>query len=147
MAGILLGISILLIGGFAAIAAVQAINEGDRENLSTRVYRSITRTTWWLGLPAVLVLIVLARMSATPGSSGIMSLEMGLCIFAVVAVLGMLVLWLGCIAMGALGTLVARSLPAGAAGAVVFAFTGGGAVLAFIAFAIDLALKRDARGR
>lgn len=142
--GTAISVYLTLVAGFAAIAATNAIEEDDRPNLPARVGRSVTLTSLFLGAPAVIILLLV--LSAGPGgNSGIMSKEMGLCFLGVIGLGGVFVAWLGSYVLGMLGGIVAKNLPALAAGAVVFLFTSGGAPLMLLFLLLDLAVNKGRR--
>jgi hypothetical protein len=111
----------LLLAGFAAIAAVTAIQDGERAKVGEVVFWSLTKTSIFLGVPALIgFLVFLNSQSTGDGGGGIMSRNMGLFVLFFLGSLGLLVLWVGGIIVGFVGAALARNLPPLAAGAVVF---------------------------
>lgn len=145
--GTAISVYLTLIAGFAAIAATTAIEEDDRANLPARVGRSVTRTSLFLGAPAVIAFLVLLSSASKGGGGGIMSREMGLCILGVIGLGGVFVAWLGSLVLSMIGGAIAKNLPALAAGAVVFVFTSGGAPLMLLFLLLDLSAHKGARSR
>jgi hypothetical protein len=133
LVGSALSTYLTVVAGLAAISATRAAEEGDRPGLPRRVYRTITRTTLGLGLPAVLALVVGLPLFAT-GSSGMMTPGAAAFLLGTFALLGLLAAWVGTITMGFVGSALAVKLPPLAAGAVVFLCCSLGAP-AFLAMA------------
>lgn len=148
--GLMGTVYLTLLGGFAAIAATTAAQEGDRQGLPMRVFWSITKTTCFLGVPMLLAVIVLLASESPGNGGGIMSRNMGLFVMTLFGMLGLLAVWVGTVVMGLLGAAVARNLPALAAGATVFAFCAGGIPLMlslFKAQQLEDARKQAQRNR
>lgn len=140
--GTAVSVYVTLIAGFAAITASTAIEEDDRENLPRRVGRSVTKTSLALGVPALLAFLYLLLSESKPGSAGIMSRELGVCILFVIGLAGVFGVWLGTFVMGLLGGAVAKNLGALPAALVVFLFTSGGAPLMLVLTLGQMALRR-----
>lgn len=123
---------LMLIAAFAARTAWVAVQQDDRENLSSRVGSSVTLANLVLGLPALLGFLSLLLHESKPGAGGIMSREMGVCILFVIGLVGVLAVWFATFVMGKVGAAIARNVDAVAAAAVVFVFTSAGAPLMLV---------------
>lgn len=127
--GLIGGVYFLLLGGFAAITAAQALEEGDGAGLGMRVFRSLTKTTLFLGVPTLIAVIALLAHESRGGGGGIMSRDLGLFVLFFAGLLGLLVLWTGSITMGFVGAAVARNLSPWGGALAIFLFVGGAPVL------------------
>ncbi len=139
------GIYFLLLAGFAAITTAQALEEDDRVGLPMRVYWSLTKTTLFLGLPALIALLILVRANAGPGQgSGIMTNDTAVFVFFFVGALGLLIAWLGAITLGFVGSAIARNLPPTLGAGVLFLIVcGAPALIAVTTVATAAAQKRS----
>lgn len=124
-----IGVYFLLLAGFAAITTAQALEEDDGAGLPMRVFWSLTKTTAFLGFPALIAMLVFLNSESTPGQgSGIMSKDMGFIVLFIFGALGLVALWVGSITLGFIGTAVARNLRPLVGAGVLFLFVGGAPV-------------------
>ena len=73
LAATAISIYILLLSGFATLAAIRAISADEQDQLAMRVFWSLTKTTLFLGLPMMLGFLGFMGSQMSPNSSGIMS--------------------------------------------------------------------------
>ena len=124
--GLVGGIYYLLLGGFAAITTAEALEEGDAAGLGTRVFRSVSKTTVFLGVPTLIGMLALLASESRGDGGGIMSRDMGLFVLFLVGALALLFLWCGAVAMGFLGVALARRLRPGVGALTVFLCVSAG---------------------
>jgi hypothetical protein len=125
----LIGGYFFLLAGFAAITTAEALEEDDARGLGTRVFRSLTKTTLFLGLPGLIALLVFLNSESRGDGGGIMSKNTGLFVLFVIGALGLLVLWVGAITLGLAGSAVVRNLPPKTGAALMFLFVCGAPLL------------------
>lgn len=127
--GRIIGVYFFVLGAFAAMAAAQALEDDDAEGLPSRVFKSLTKTTFFLGFPGLIgVLLFLNSQTTGSGNSGIMSKNMGFFVLFLFGALGLVGLWVGAIVMGFIGSAIAKSLRPMVGALVVFAFISGAPV-------------------
>lgn len=134
-----------LLGGFAAITAATAIEEDDAENLAKRVFWSVTKTSLFLGLPALVAVMLFLNGQAGSGSSGIMSKNLGLVVLIGIGLVGLFALWLGAITMGFIGAAVAKKFRPMVAAIVVFLFIAAAPLLIAASVQLSAAERESAR--
>lgn len=145
---ILLAGYFLLLAGFAALTTAQALEQDDGANLPMRVFWSLTKTTLFLGFPALIgVLVFLNSESVGSGNSGIMSKNMGFFVLFLFGSLGLLGLWVGAITLGFIGSAVARNLRPLVGAGVVFVFITGAPLFMALVTAVTAAEQQLMRRR
>lgn len=129
---------------FPSRAAYLAVASERREQVGNVVFWSVTKTTFVLGMFAMLFVLSVLSSDAPQGAanSGIMSRDMGLAVLLLLGAVALTFLWLGEILAGFVGTIIAKNLSARAAAAVVFASLSWAPVIA-----VGLWLSAIARSR
>lgn len=142
-----IGAYFLLLAGFAAITAAQALEEDDGAGLPMRVFWSLTKTTLFLGLPMLIGVLIFMNSEAKGGDSGIMSKGMGLFVLFLLGALGLLGLWIASITMGFLGAALTRNMQPMVGAAVLFFFISGAPLLMIGVAATTAAQRQQVRRR
>jgi hypothetical protein len=136
--GMVVGAYFFVLGAFAAWTVMRALSDGDGARLAGRVYLTLTKTTFFVGFPALLGALLLLNAEASgDGHSGIMSRGMGLTVLFAIGALGLLGAWVSAITLGLVGSLVVKNLAPLPAALVMFGFVSGAPVL----FALTTALQ------
>ncbi|MFO0596515.1 MAG: hypothetical protein U0228_14460 [Myxococcaceae bacterium] len=118
-----------LIAGAGAISAASAIEDDDQLNLPRRVRLTLLKTAAALVVPALVIFLTFWSTAST-AQSGIMSQQLGLCFFGVIAFLVLGAVTTGLLLAGFVGASVARNMPNPWLAAVVqFTITSAGAPL------------------
>lgn len=145
---LVIGVYFLLLAGFAAITTARALEEEDRAGLALRVFASLTKTTVFLGLPALIAVLIFLNSESAPGQgSGIMSKDMGLFVLFLVGALGLFALWVGAITLGFIGAAVTRNLRPMVGAGVIFLFIAGAPLFTALTTAASVAQQKASRGR
>jgi hypothetical protein len=130
-----------LLGGFAALATIRALSEGDGEGLGRRVFASLTRTTFFLGVPGLIAFLMFMKSESTGHGGGIMSPGMAMFVLFVGGFFALIALWLAAVLLGYIAAQVAKDLTPLAAGAVMAAFLAGAPLLTGVLWVLA---RRDA---
>lgn len=125
----------LLLGGFAALATARALEEGDAEGLARRVFVSLTRTTFLLGLPGLIAFLAFLNSESRGQGGGIMSRDMGLFVLFVLGFLGLFAIWTAAITMGFVASLAVKTMKPRIGAAVMVAFLAAAPSLAAMTYA------------
>ena len=115
---------------FAALTTARYLSNDLGDELGNAIFRSVTKTTVFIGLPTVIGFLVFLNADASgSGSGGMMSRNMGLFILFMIGAFGLAAVWVGTLVMGFIGAAVARRMQPLVGAAVVFAFCTGGVPL------------------
>lgn len=141
-----IGVYFLLLAGFAAIAAAQALEAGDREGMPKRVYWSINKTTLFLGVPALIgLLLLLNSLSGSGQGSGVMTKDFALGAFFVFGMIGLLIAWIGAVTMGFVASAIVRNLSPTVAAGVLFLLVCGAPVYMAVVMTVGSAQNKRAQ--
>ncbi len=128
--GLVIAAYLVVLAGFAAVTTATALSEDDGDGLSGRIFRSLTKTTVFLGFPGLIATLMFLESQSTGGDTGgIMSKNMGFFVLFLIGALGLLGVWVGSITLGFIAGAVARTMRPMVGAITVFFIVSGAPLL------------------